>query len=70
MKDINQKDEGGILFKNAVARLQGLPLLQFPADSVREQVSLSVSVHFGDPPQSFWKDAFGKDRMPVRKWNW
>lgn len=62
------------LFRNAVTRLQGQQVLDFPSDSKQDKVSFKVNVHYGKalPNSSIFKDAFGQPdaRPPLEKTHW
>lgn len=60
------------LFCNAVNRLRGQSILQFPPGTKRDKVSFTVSVHYGSPVGPAFRDSFGAPdpRFPVPKTAW
>lgn len=62
------------LFRNAVTRLQGRQVLDFPADSHQDKVAFKLNLHYGKPlpNSSIFKDAFGQPdaRYPLEKTYW
>lgn len=67
-------DVPSILFRNALTRLQGQQVLDFPPTSKQDKVEFDLNVHYGSPVpnSSIFKDAFGQPdaRYPLLKQSW
>ena len=61
------------LFRNALMRLQGQRILDFPTESRTEKVRFNMNLHYGRPvpTSSVFTDAFGQTdaRYPLQKTN-
>jgi hypothetical protein len=67
-------DVAATLFRNAVMRLQGQQILDFPSETRQNNIEFKLNLHYGKPqPHScIFKDAFGQPdaRYPLEKAYW